>query len=111
MACAFMLVCFYVICVCINCPLMFIRLFSFEQSVFHIERIFFRNFTKGREEQIDSLFLDIYFPAEMFYSLCTCCMYKSTAVSLSETSSWQLSIINMQTLVEVKIIINYLSPP
>lgn len=25
--------------------------------------------------------------------------------------SWQLSIINMQTLVEVKIIINYLSPP
>lgn len=66
---------------------------------------------KGREEQIDSLFLDIYFPAEMSYSLCTCSMYKSTAVSLSETSSWQLSIINMQTLVEVKIIINYLSPP
>jgi len=57
-------------------------------------------------KQIVLLLLDIYFPVEMCYSLsvslCTRSMYKLTAVSLSETSSWQLSIINMQTWVEVK---------
>lgn len=75
---------------------------------------------KVQREQTVSLLKLIYFPVEMSYSslfwfifflllsLCTCSMCKSTAVFLFYTSSWQLSIIDIQTGVEIKIVLIYL---